>query len=103
MARVETVVGNPSFSRLLGHREPAAVRARAWSKTGRAVAVHSPARRGDRMVCGAIHRSTCIVRRDFSAGPAGDAGYHAADLDRRMGRTRDQHGAGLRLRGTYGK
>ena len=37
------------------------------------------------------------VRPDFPARSAGHADHHAADLDRRLGRARGHHGAGVRL------
>jgi hypothetical protein len=50
-----------------------------------------------RLVRGAVDRGACGVRPDLSTGTAGDADHHAADLDRRLGRPRGNHGPGVRI------
>jgi uncharacterized membrane protein YbhN (UPF0104 family) len=62
-----------------------------------AVAAGSRSRRRHRLVRGAIDRRARGVRPDFPADPAGDADHDAADLDRRLGRPRGHHGAGVRI------
>ena len=62
-----------------------------------AVAAGSRPHRRHRLVRGAIDRRARAVRPGLSAGAAGDADHDAADLDRRLGRPRGHHGAGVRL------
>jgi uncharacterized membrane protein YbhN (UPF0104 family) len=74
-----------------------------FSKKARAgdcdpVGARSRPRRRYRLVRGAVDWRPGVIRTGLSAGAAGDADHHAADLDRGLGSSRGHHGAGVRLR-----
>ena len=99
LAVAEALVGHASCSRLRRDREPGAVQLEARAESCRVVDPCSRPHRRHRLVRGTIDRRARGLRPDLSAGAAGNTDHDAADLDRRLGRSRGDHGACLRICG----
>ena len=97
MALAEALVGHASPSRLRRHCQPGDLQPQARTESRGAVAIRARADRRHRLVRGAVDHGARQLRSDLSAGPAGHADHHAADLDCGLGRARSQHGAGVRI------